>query len=130
MAKTGRINFGGGGGIDPDELNASPTQVLNGCLFGGAGSDEPQAGTMPDNGTTANTSLNCGDSFTVKKGYHAADFAVSANSLASQTSATATSAYIYTGKTAWVNGSLVTGVLTISSLLSFRVAAYLSLIHI
>lgn len=124
MAKTGRINFGGGGGLDPDELNATSEQVLDGFIFGGSGSDEPQTGTMPNNGATANKSLNCGGSFTVNRGYHASKFTVKANSLASQTGATATSAYIYTGKTAWVNGSLVTGALTVSSLLSFSVAAY------
>lgn len=124
MAKTGKINFGGGGGIDPDELNTTPEQVLDGCIFGGIGSDEPQRGTMPNNGTNTNKTLNCGDSFIVKRGYHASDFTVGANSLSNQTSGTATAGYIYSGKTAWVNGTKLTGNMTVNSLLSFSVAAY------
>lgn len=40
------INPGGAGGIDPDELTVTPEKVLAGEIFGGAGSDEPQTGTM------------------------------------------------------------------------------------
>ena len=38
--------------------------------------------------------------------------------------ANATAAYIYSGKTAYVNGSKITGTMTISSVVSFSVAAY------
>lgn len=54
-------------------------------------------------------SLNCGGSYTVPEGYHNGSGRITANSLASQTSATATAAQILSGKTAWVNGSRLTG---------------------
>lgn len=38
--------------------------------------------------------------------------------------ATATAAYIYSGKTAYVNGSKITGTMTVSSVVSFSAAAY------
>lgn len=122
MAKTGRINFGGGGGIDPDELNALPEHVLTGKSFGGSGSDEPQTGSMPNRGAVTQA-LNAGGSYTIPNGYHNGSGKITANSLASQTSATATAGYIYSGKTAWVNGSKITGNMTVNSLLSFSVAA-------
>lgn len=77
-------------------------------------------GTMTDRGAVSKT-LNCGASYTVPEGYHNGSGTVTANSLASQTSATATAAYIYKGKTAWVNGSKLTGALTVSGVTSFSV---------
>ncbi|MBS6645436.1 MAG: hypothetical protein KH366_17830 [Clostridiaceae bacterium] len=123
MAKTGRINFGGGGGIDPDELNALPEHVLTGKSFGGSGSDEPQTGNMPNRGAVTQA-LNAGGSYTIPNGYHNGSGKITANSLASQTSATATAGYIYNGKTAWVNGSKITGNMTVGSILNFSAAAY------
>ena len=65
-------------------------------------------GTMPNNGAvTAN--LNCGGSYTIPAGYHNGSGKVTANSLASQTSANATAGDILKDKTAWVNGSKLTG---------------------
>ena len=65
-------------------------------------------GTMPNKGAvTAN--LNCGGSYTIPAGYHNGSGKVTANSLASQTSANATAGDILKDKTAWVNGSKLTG---------------------
>ncbi|MBE6071031.1 MAG: hypothetical protein E7208_03620 [Clostridium butyricum] len=65
-------------------------------------------GTMANNGAKT-ASLNCGGSYTIPQGYHNGSGKVTANSLASQTSGTATKADIVSGKTAWVNGIKLTG---------------------
>ena len=62
----------------------------------------------PDNGAVS-AALNCGKSYTIPKGYHNGTGKVTANSLASQTAATATAAQILNGKTAYVSGKKVTG---------------------
>lgn len=48
---------------------------------------------------------------------------MTANSLASQTSANAAAGHILSGKTAWVNGSKLTGTLAVQSAISFNAAA-------
>ena len=63
---------------------------------------------MTNNGAKT-ASLNCGGSYTIPVGYHNGSGKVTANSLASQTSATATAAVLASGYTAWVNGKLITG---------------------
>ena len=68
-------------------------------------------GTMANNGSVSK-SLAAGGSYTIPAGYHDGTGKVTANSLASQTSATATAAQILSGKTAYVNGSKVTGTMT------------------
>lgn len=98
---------GGGGGIDPDELTAVAADVLNGKIAGVKDSDEPVSGTMPNRGSPT-SSLNAGGSYTIQAGYYSGG-KVTANTLASQTSATAAAGDILTGKTAWVNGSKLTG---------------------
>ena len=65
-------------------------------------------GTMTNRGNVTQ-SLNAGGSYTIPSGYHAGGGKITANSLSSQTSATATAADIRSGKTAWVNGSRITG---------------------
>lgn len=127
MAKCGVTNIGGGGGIGSDEVSATKDNVLNGKTFVGADTkDEIGTGSMADNGTTGNQKLNAGSSFVVKKGYHSQDFLVEAYSLASQTPGTAVANELVSGKTAWVNGSMVTGSMTVQSILSFSCAPYSS----
>ena len=65
-------------------------------------------GSMPNRGA-AGTSLNAGGSYTIPAGYHNGSGKVTANSLASQTSATAIDKDILYGKTAWVNGKKIDG---------------------
>ena len=65
-------------------------------------------GTMPNKGAVT-ASLNCGGSYTIPAGYHNGSGKVTANSLASQTGANATAGDILKDKTAWVNGSKLTG---------------------
>lgn len=66
------------------------------------------AGSMTNRGAITKT-LNAGGSYTIPSGYHNGSGKVTVNSLASQTSATATAADIAKGKTAWVNGVKITG---------------------
>lgn len=59
--------------------------------------------------TPSATTLNCGSSAKIAKGYLASAVTITANSLASQTPGTAAAGDILSGKTAWVGGSKVTG---------------------
>jgi hypothetical protein len=116
MAKYGVINIAGGGGIGSDEISVTKEYVLDGKTYVGADTDdEIGIGKMANNGTTANQNLNADSSFYIKKGYHEKDFTVNANSLASQTSATALMNQIISGKTAWVNGKKITGTIPIQN---------------
>lgn len=54
-------------------------------------------------------SLNAGESFTLPSGFYDGSSVISANSLASQTVADAEATHILSGKTAWVNGTKITG---------------------
>lgn len=54
-------------------------------------------------------SLNAGESFTLPSGFYDGSSVISANSLASQTVADAEATHILYGKTAWVNGTKITG---------------------
>ena len=63
---------------------------------------------MPNQGAKTAT-LSCGGSYTIPAGYHNGVGKVTANSLASQTSANAAAGEILSGKTAFVNGNKVTG---------------------
>ena len=65
-------------------------------------------GTMPNNGAVSAT-LNAGENYVIPASYHNGSGKVTANSLASQTSATATTEDIASGKTAYVNGNKITG---------------------
>ena len=65
-------------------------------------------GTMPDRAAVT-SALNCGGSYTIPAGYHNGSGKITANSLASQTSATAVAGDIKRGKTAWINGNKLTG---------------------
>lgn len=103
--------------------NARTGDVLAGKTFYNNNAKSKQTGTMPKK-KKKNASLNCGASYTIPAGYHNGSGKITANSLSSQTSGTATAAYIRKGYTAWVNGTKITGNMTVSSLLSFSVAAY------
>ena len=92
----------------------SADKVLAGETFS-TENDTDLVGSMPNKGAVT-SSLNCGGSYTIPKGYHNGSGRVTANSLASQTSANATANDIMNGKTAWVNGSKLTGTGTIDSL--------------
>lgn len=65
-------------------------------------------GSMANIGAVT-AALNCGQSYTVPQGYHNGTGKITANSLASQTPATATAANLSKGATAWVNGRIITG---------------------
>ena len=92
----------------------SADKVLAGETFS-TENDTDLVGTMPNKGAVT-ASLNCGGSYTIPAGYHNGSGKVTANSLASQTSANATAGNIISGKTAWVNGKKITGTATIKSL--------------
>lgn len=113
------ISSGGGGGVGSDELTATKSQVLEGTAYVGADTnDEIGQGGMPNQGAKTST-LNCGQSYTIPEGYHNGSGKITANSLASQTSATAAAGHILSGKTAWVNGSQVTGNIASQGALSY-----------
>lgn len=99
----------GGGGTGSDECTALREHVLASYTAVTKDSDdEPAEGTMPNRGAVSQT-LNAGDSYTVPAGYHSGSGMVTANSLSSQTSATAGSGDILSGRTAYVNGNKITG---------------------
>ncbi len=86
---------------------ATASQVLSGYTFtnnNGVG----LSGAMANKGAV-NASLNAGQSYTIPIGYHNGAGTISANSLASQTPATAAAGNISAGKTAWVNGVKIDG---------------------
>ena len=101
-------------GAGGDTVNFTSDKLLTGYSANDSNGGKVN-GTMPNNGAKT-ASLNCGGSYTIPKGYHNGSGKVTANSLASQTSATATASDILSGKTAWVNGSKLTGTATIQSL--------------
>ena len=92
-------------GAVTQSLNAGGSYTIPAGYHNGSGKI---TGKMPNRGAVTQ-SLNAGGSYTIPAGYHNGSGKITANSLASQTSATATAANILTGKTAWVNGSKITG---------------------
>lgn len=88
------------------DATATEGNVLNGQTFYSGGSKK--TGSMVNNGAVS-SSLNAGGSYTIPKGYHDGSGKVTANSLASQTAATANASQILSGQTAYVNGAKVTG---------------------
>lgn len=97
-----------GGGSDLSDATAVESQVLSGNTFYAGEDNDLRTGSMANRGNVTST-LNCGASYTIPAGYHAGSGKITANSLASQTSATASAASILSGSTAWVNGSKLTG---------------------
>lgn len=103
--------YGAGGGTSSDEVTALKKHVLSPyTTITNDSGDEIVAGTMLDNGAV-NRSLKCGESYTIEEGFHNGSGVISADSLASQTGANAVAGDILTGKTAWVNGIKLTGIL-------------------
>lgn len=88
--------------------NASDAQVLSGQTYYNSDPKTKRTGTMSNRGAVSQA-LNTGGSYTIPAGYHNGSGKVTANSLSSQTSATAAAAQILSGQTAWVNGSKITG---------------------
>lgn len=113
-----------GGGASSDDCTAGKAQVLSGYTAVTRDSDdEAAAGAMPNRGAPTQ-SLNCGGSYAIAAGYYSGG-RVTANSLAAQTGgATAEDRYVLNGKTYWKDGTKRTGTMTVSSILSFSVAAY------
>ena len=109
-----------GGGTDTSGATATAARVLSGytCYV----NDVKITGTMANQGTK-NASLNAGGSYTIPAGYHSGSGKVTANALSGQTSATATAARILSGRTAWVNGSKLTGTMTNRGAISQKLAA-------
>ncbi len=98
----------GGGGGDFDAITAGAGDVLAGKVILDS-EGEPLKGTMPERGNWSSSELSAGASITIPGGHHSGSGKVTAKSLSAQTSGTATAAQILSGKTAWVNGSEVTG---------------------
>jgi hypothetical protein len=99
------------------QTNATADKILSGYKAYSGG--KLLTGTMANRGAIT-SNLNAGGSYTIPEGYHNGSGKVTANSLASQTSATATSADIAEGKTAWVNGNKLTGTGKIRELHKFE----------
>lgn len=93
-------------GIDTSDATASASDLLSGKVaYGQLGKI---IGAMQDNGAIS-SSLNAGESYSVPAGYHNGSGSVRANPLSSQTQGTATATDVAKGKTAWVNGNMITG---------------------
>ena len=103
----GGTNFFLASGGGTDTVNFTSDKLLTGYSANDSNGEKVN-GTMPNKGAVT-ASLNCGGSYTIPKGYHNGSGKVTANSLASQTGANATAGDILKDKTAWVNGSKLTG---------------------
>lgn len=92
-------------GVQNGKSAAGVAHILNG--YGAWVNGTWVNGGMASNGAM-NAALNAGASKTIPAGYTSGG-TVTANSLASQTDASAAAGDILTGKTAWVKGSKITG---------------------
>lgn len=99
----------GGGGVTSDDVTLTSEYMLEGKTSLTIDSnDEIVEGRMKDVGAESKT-LSAGESHTITKGHHNGNGVIKAKDLASQTSGTATTAYILKNQTAWVNGKQLTG---------------------
>lgn len=89
--------------------NATADQILSGSTAWVNGTQV--TGTMTNQGSKS-SSVNAGGSYTIPAGYHDGTGKVTGNALSSQTSGTAAAGDIVKDRTAWVNGSQVTGTMT------------------
>ena len=89
-----------------NDATATAAQILSGQTAYVKGAKV--TGSMANQGAKT-SALNAGGSYTIPAGYHNGSGKITANSLASQTSGTATTADMLNGKIAWVNGNKVTG---------------------
>ena len=99
---------GGGGGADLDVITAGAEDVLAGKVIVDK-NGEPLTGTMADQGNWNFSELVAGSAVTVPGGKHGGGGKVTAKSLASQTPGDSAAGHILAGRTAWVNGSKITG---------------------
>ena len=99
---------GGGGGVDLDVITAGAEDVLAGKVIVDK-NGEPLTGTMADQGNWNFSELVAGSAVTVPGGKHGGGGKVTAKSLASQPPGTSAAGHILAGRTAWVNGSKITG---------------------
>ena len=104
---TGVITARGVSDQTPGDAVAS--NILNGKIAWANG--RSITGTMPDISSDS-IELLAGESFTISEGYHDGTGVITAATLASQTSATAVSGDIVSGKSAWVNGTKIIGNIT------------------
>lgn len=104
---------------------AGDSQVLAGETYYNTDLHQIRTGAMVNRGAWNHSGLLAGASVTIPGGYHNEAGKVTAASLASQTGgATAEDRYVYSGRTYWKDGVLRTGGMTVSSVVSFSVAAY------
>ena len=118
------IQGAGSGSAGSDECTAKLSDIPAGLKAVTADSnDEIGIGTMPDRGSWNSGDLAAGASVSIPAGRHSGNGRVTAKSLSAQTSATATAAQIRSGYSAWVNGKLIWGTLSIQSAINFSAAA-------
>lgn len=89
------------GNVSPEDITFGKTAWVNG---------EKVTGTMVDNGAL-NKTLVPGETFLIPEGYHNGTGKITANHLASNTPATASANQILSGKTGWINGEKITGIM-------------------
>lgn len=99
---------GGGGGADLDVITAGAEDVLASKVIVDK-DGEPLVGTMKNQGDWGFQELTAGSAVAIPEGKHGGGGKVTAKSLASQTPGDSAAGHILAGKTAWVNGSKITG---------------------
>jgi len=94
-----RACSGSGATAKSNEILTGKTAWVNGTKI---------TGTMANQGAKS-TTLNPGGSYTIPVGYHNGSGKITVSSLANNTSANASADQILSGRTAWVNGVMLTG---------------------